>query len=125
VFALFWATSGHQAAAAVGVFAFGFNGFAMGTAIQARAIMAAGGGASMVAASQQAAFNVGNAVGALLGGGVIALGFGFRAPILVAGLLALSGLAVMLLAERLDRTGRLPVDAPALQQPQTVQVAAA
>jgi len=124
VFTLFWATSGHPVAAAAGVFAFGFNGFAMGTAIQARAILAAGGGASLVAASQQAAFNVGNAIGAFLGGTVIALGLGFRAPILVAGVLALLGLVVMLLAERLDRSGRLPVEPADHHQAQLVEVAA-
>lgn len=124
VFTLLWATSAHPVAAAVGVFAFGFNGFAMGTAIQARAILAAGGGASMVAASQQAAFNVGNAIGASLGGAVIALGFGFRAPILVAGVLALLGLGVMLLAERLDRDGRLPVESPVVVQPEPVEALA-
>jgi DHA1 family inner membrane transport protein len=124
VFMLFWLTSSHPVAAAVGVFAFGFNGFAMGTAIQARAILAAGGGASLVAASQQAAFNVGNAIGASLGGAVIALGFGYRAPILVAAVLALLGLAVMLAAERLDRTGRLPVEAVAMAHPEPAQLAA-
>ena len=124
VFTLLWATSAHPVAAAVGVFAFGFNGFAMGTAIQARAILAAGGGASMVAASQQAAFNVGNAIGASLGGAVIALGFGFRAPILVAGVLALLGFGVMLLAERLDRDGRLPVEPPVVVQPEPVEALA-
>ena len=77
----------------------------------------------MVAASQQAAFNVGNAIGAFLGGIVIALGFGFRAPILVAGVLALLGLLVMLLAERLDRSGRLPVDAT-VPRPEPVQAMA-
>lgn len=112
VFGLFWATSGSGLAAALGVFAFGFIGFAMGTAIQARAIIAAGGGPSMVAASQQAAFNVGNALGAFLGGSVIALGWGYRAPILAAALLALTGLVVLLVAERLDRSGRLPVEVP-------------
>jgi DHA1 family inner membrane transport protein len=111
VFGLFFLGSGNQVAAAAGVFACGFTGFAMGIAVQARAIIAAGGGASMVAASQQAAFNVGNALGAFLGGAVLALGWGYRAPILVAAVLALLGLAVMVLAERLDRSGRLPVAA--------------
>jgi predicted MFS family arabinose efflux permease len=110
----------------VGVFAFGFNGFAMGTAIQARAILAAGGGASMVAASQQAAFNIGNALGAFLGaflgGSVIAVGLGYRAPILVAALLALVGLVVLLVAQRLDHSGRLPVEAPvAVIEPSAAQ----
>jgi MFS transporter, DHA1 family, inner membrane transport protein len=124
VFTLFWVTSPHPVAAAVGVFAFGFNGFAMGTAIQARAIIAAGGGASMVAASQQAAFNVGNAIGASLGGAVIAVGFGYRAPILLAGLLAVLGLAVLLVAERLDRNGRLPVEAAVTAPSEPVGAAA-
>jgi len=124
VFGLFFLTSGHQVAAAAGVFACGFTGFAMGIAIQARAILAAGGGASMVAASQQAAFNVGNALGAFLGGAVLSLGWGYRAPILVAGVLAMLGLAVMLLAERLDRNGRLPV-APAAAPGRAVPVAVA
>jgi DHA1 family inner membrane transport protein len=98
----------------------------MGTAIQARAIMAAGGGASMVAASQQAAFNIGNATGAFLGGTVIAAGLGYRAPILVAGLLALLGLAVMLVADRLDRSGRLPVEPPVVERaPAPVEAMAA
>lgn len=124
VFTLLWLTSSHPVAAAVGVFAFGFNGFAMGTAIQARAILAAGGGASMVAASQQAAFNVGNAIGASLGGAVIALGFGYQAPILAAAVLALLGLAVMLVAEKLDRSGRMPVEAVAVAHPEPAQAAA-
>ena len=125
VFTLFWATSANPVVAAVGVFAFGFNGFALGTAIQARAILAAGGGASLVAASQQAAFNVGNAIGAFLGGTVIAAGLGYRAPILVAGLLALLGLGVMLVAERLSRSGRLPVEVPVRHRPEAVEVAPA
>jgi DHA1 family inner membrane transport protein len=124
VFVLFWATSGSAVAAAVGVFAFGFNGFAMGTAIQARAILAAGGAASLVAASQQAAFNVGNALGAFLGGSVIALGLDYRAPILVAAVLALVGLVAMLVAERLDHDGRLPVEAPVAEHAQAEAVPA-
>ena len=75
-------------------------------------------------ASQQAAFNVGNAIGASLGGAVIAMGFGFRAPILVAGGLALLGLGVMLLAERLDHVGRLPVEPPVVAQPEPVEALA-
>jgi len=78
----------------------------------------------MVAASQQAAFNVGNAIGASLGGAVIALGFGYRAPVLLAGLLAVLGLAVLLVAERLDRNGRLPVEAAVVAPSEPVGAAA-
>jgi len=74
--------------------------------------------------AQQAAFNVGNALGAFLAGAVIAAGFGYRAPILVAGLRALLGLGLLLVAERLHRNGRLPVEAPVREQPPAIPAAA-
>ncbi|MGO3210935.1 MAG: hypothetical protein ACTIJK_14190, partial [Brachybacterium sp.] len=43
----------------------------------------------------QAAFNVANALGAVLGGAVIAAGFGYRAPMLVAIVLASLGFALV------------------------------
>ncbi len=110
VFVLLFALAQHPAAAAAGVFAFAFTGFSMSSAIQTRAIVAAGGGASMASAAIQAAFNTGNALGAFLGGVVIGAGFGYAAPALVAAALAAAGLAVLAWATRWDRTGRAPVD---------------
>lgn len=49
------------------------------------------------------AFNVGNAIGPTLGAGVIALGWGFKAPVLVAILLALAALVVVAVAIRFER----------------------
>ncbi|GAB7191652.1 MFS transporter [Kineococcus sp. NUM-3379] len=110
VFAAFAALGTSRPATAVAVFGFGFVGFSMATAIQTRAIVAAGGGAGMVAAAQQAGFNIGNALGAFLGGLVIDLGFGYRSPMVVATVLTVAGLAVAVHAHRLDRTGRVPLE---------------
>jgi len=76
--------------------------------VQTRLIQAAGSAALMGAATNHAAFNVGNSIGAALGGLVIASGWGYVAPAWVALVLAalgLLGLGASLLWER--RTGRL------------------
>ncbi|GAA4984691.1 MFS transporter [Kineococcus glutinatus] len=110
VFALFALAGGSRAATAAAVFGFGFAGFAMTTSIQTRAIVAAGGGAGMVAAAQQAAFNTGNALGAYLGGLVLDLGLGYRSPMVVAAVLTLAGLGVLGVSLRAERTGRAPLE---------------
>ena len=110
VFAVFALTGGGRVAAAACVFGFGFVGFSMSTAIQTRAIVAAGGGAGMVAAAQQAAFNTGNAMGAYVGGLVIDLGWGMRAPMVVAAVLTLGGLVLLRASQWADRTGRALLD---------------
>jgi DHA1 family inner membrane transport protein len=50
------------------------------------------------------ALNMGNALGAFLGGVVIAVGFGFVAPAWVGVLLALGGLGIALFSLRLERS---------------------
>ncbi|MGI4893533.1 MAG: MFS transporter [Janthinobacterium lividum] len=110
VFALLFFFAGNKIAAATGIFLFAFIGFVMSAPIQTRGILAAGGGASMVSAAMQAAFNVGNAFGAFLGGVVIDAGLGFSSPALVAAVLALLGLAIMAEATRVDKNGSAPID---------------
>jgi MFS transporter, DHA1 family, inner membrane transport protein len=110
VFGLIFLFAGNKIAAAVGVFLFAFIGFVMSAPIQTRGILAAGGGASMAAAAMQAAFNIGNAMGAFLGGVVIDAGFGFSSPALVAMVLALLGLVIMIEATRVDKNGRAPLN---------------
>ncbi|MGO2634102.1 MAG: MFS transporter [Galactobacter sp.] len=76
--------------------------------VQTRLISAAGKSPLMGAATNHAAFNVGNSLGAALGGAVIAAGFGYRAPGWVGVTLAalgFAGLVVSLVWER--KTGRL------------------
>ena len=65
-----------------------------------------GAGQSLASSFNIAAFNLGNAVGAWLGGAVIAHGLGLGALTWVAALLPLSALAVAGLALRLDRAPR-------------------
>ncbi|CCI54386.1 Putative MFS transporter (fragment) [Nostocoides jenkinsii Ben 74] len=92
---------------AVGLFSAGFAvGFAamyVGPAIQARLIDASGDAPLLGASMNHSAFNVGNTLGAVLGGQVIAAGFGYRAPALVGVVLALGGLALALISVQLER----------------------
>jgi len=110
VFVFIFFTADHRVTAAAGVFLFAFAGFSMSSSIQTRAIVAAGGGASMASAALQAAFNIGNALGAFLGGLVIDAGFGLASPALVAAGLATLGLLITVWATRMDTTGRAPLD---------------
>jgi len=64
---------------------------------------ASGAGQGLASSFNIAAFNLGNAIGAWLGGFVIDHGPGLGAVTLVAGLVPLAALAVALLALRLDR----------------------
>ncbi|WP_432496652.1 MFS transporter [Kineococcus gypseus] len=110
VYLALFAVASSPVAAAAGVFAFAFVAFSMSSAIQTRAMVAAGGGASMAAAAMQAAFNTGNAAGAFLGGAVIDAGLGYASTALVAAGLSVLGLGVLAVATRADATGRAPLD---------------
>ena len=61
-------------------FLIGGTGSVLNPAIQARIMRIAGDAELLGAATNHAAFNVGNALGAALGGAVIAAGFGYLAP---------------------------------------------
>jgi DHA1 family inner membrane transport protein len=87
------------AAAVVLLVLFGMVGFAIGPVVQNRVIEAAKvPGGSLVAAANQAAFNLANALGAALGAGVLSAGLGYTAPIWVGAVLALAGAGVAVLA---------------------------
>ena len=77
-------------------------------ALQTRLMDVAGDAQSLAAAGQHAALNVANALGAWLGGLVIAAGFGFTAPAVVGALLALAGLGVLAASVLLERRESLP-----------------
>jgi len=85
--------------------------------IQARIIRTAGDAALLGAATNHAAFNVGNALGAALGGAVIASGFGYLAPAWLGVALAAIGFALALWSLAIDRgpdTAAQPVIATVL-----------
>lgn len=90
---------------AVGVFAFatGAASAVLSPSIQSRLMDVAGDNQSIGAALNHSALNIGNSLGALLGGVVIAAGWGFPAPAWVGAGLALAGLAIALTSLGLER----------------------
>jgi DHA1 family inner membrane transport protein len=71
--------------------------------LQLRLMSVAGDAQTLGAAMNHSSLNIGNALGAWLGGVVIAAGWGYRAPSLVGVVLALAGLAVLLLSASVHR----------------------
>ncbi|MDO9457728.1 MFS transporter [Nocardioides sp.] len=71
--------------------------------LQLRLMDVAGEAQTLGAAMNHASLNVANALGAWLGGLVIAAGYGYRAPALVGIALSVGGLLVILVAARLQR----------------------
>ena len=69
-------------------------------AIQTRLMDVAGDNQSIAAALNHSALNIGNSLGAFLGGAAISLGFGYTAPEWVGAVLAVLGLAIVLTAYR-------------------------
>ena len=78
-------------------------GFAAGPAIQTRLMDVAADAQTLAAASNHSAFNIANALGAWLGGLVIAWGYGFAATGFVGALLSVAGMAVFAVSFLLDR----------------------
>jgi DHA1 family inner membrane transport protein len=81
---------------AVCVFAVGAVTSALAPTVQSRLMSVAGDNQSIAAALNHSALNIGNALGAFLGGVVIAGGLGFVAPIWVGVILASAGLGLAL-----------------------------
>ena len=78
-------------------------GFAAAPATQTRLMDVAREGQTMAAASMHSAFNIANALGAWLGGRVIAHGYGYPATGYVGALLSLVGLCVFAVSYGLER----------------------
>lgn len=73
--------------------------------LQLRLMDVAGDAVTLGAAMNHAALNIANALGAWLGGLVIAGGYGYRAPALVGAALAAAGVAILLVSALLHRRG--------------------
>jgi DHA1 family inner membrane transport protein len=89
--------------AVIGIFLFAFTALSIVPTLQSRIVTLADGAANLVAASIQAAFNISNSLGALIGGIVIAAGLGYAAPNLASAGLALVGLVIAAVAWRFDQ----------------------
>ncbi|MCJ9694815.1 MFS transporter [Rhizobium sp. PRIMUS64] len=81
-------------------------GFAAGPALQTRLMDVAADAQTLAAASNHSAFNIANAIGAWLGGLVIAAGYGFAATGYVGAVLSFLGLFVFAASQRLERRDR-------------------
>lgn len=89
--------------AAITIALFGAAGFATVPPLQARVLAKAEGAPALASAANIAAFNLGNAGGAWLGGQAIEAGLGYTAPNWIGAALAAAGLAVALVSGLLDR----------------------
>ncbi|GAA1946606.1 MFS transporter [Microbacterium deminutum] len=86
------------------VFATGFVSSVLSPTIQTRLMDVAQDNQSIAAALNHSALNIGNALGAFLGGLAIAVGWGFAAPAWVGVVLALGGLGIALASIALERS---------------------
>lgn len=77
------------------VFLIGASGSSMVPGLQTRLMDVAADAQTLAASLNHAAFNLANAIGAAVGGAVIAAGFGYTAPAAVGGVLALGGMVVL------------------------------
>ena len=89
--------------AAATVLLIGASGSLCLPALQTRLMDVAGDAQTLAAAGQHAALNVANALGAFLGGLVLAAGLGWTSPAVVGALLGVGGLAVLLASDLLER----------------------
>ncbi|MFF3722893.1 MFS transporter [Streptomyces erythrochromogenes] len=104
--------------AAVTLAAFGAIGFATVPPLQARVMQQAAGAPALASAANIAAFNLGNALGAWLGGLAVAHGLGWTSPTWIGAGLAAAGLGTAALSGHLDRrSGRGPRPLPTEQFP--------
>jgi DHA1 family inner membrane transport protein len=94
----------HQPApATITILLFGITGFATVPPFQARMMAKAAAAPTLASTVNIAAFNLGNAIGAWLGGLAIAAHFGYAAPNVVGALLVLAGLGTAVFSGTLDR----------------------
>lgn len=106
VLVVFVFTAHAQLPAAITIAVFGAAGFATVAPLQARVMSKAAGAPALASAANIAAFNLGNAAGAWLGGLAIEHGLGYTSPNWIGAALAASGLVVAIISGRLDRTHR-------------------
>ncbi|MFJ2867900.1 MFS transporter [Kitasatospora sp. NPDC087314] len=94
-----------KVAAIVTIPLIGLFGFATVAPLQKRVMDQAAGAPTLASAANIAAFNLGNALAAWLGGLVISAGLGYAAPNWVGGLLTVVALGVTVFSAALDRRG--------------------
>ena len=114
VAAAFLGADHNRVTAAIAIFLFPLTALAGLPTLQGRIIALAGGAPNLAAASIQAAFNIANSIGAYLAGLAISAGYGYSSANVVAAILVAIGLALALVATRVER--RRNADSPALSE---------
>ncbi len=102
VLVFFAATAQNKAATVISLILMGGFGFAITPGVQTRIMSYAAAAPTMASGANIAAFNVGNALGAYIGGLTIAAGLGFTSPIWAGAVMTAAGLGVLIAATRLD-----------------------
>ncbi|MBM9510284.1 MFS transporter [Actinacidiphila acididurans] len=108
VLAVFWVTSTVPALSVITLFAFGAVGFSIIPSLQARIQAVALAAPTLALSVNVSAFNLGNGLGAWLGGAVMDRGFGVRAVTLTGSAAAALSLAFIALSSRMDRRSTAP-----------------
>ncbi|PST82177.1 MFS transporter [Pedobacter yulinensis] len=98
-----------QIPALIMTFVTGAVAFALAAPIQMLMINTAKGSEMLAAAASQASFNIGNALGAFLGGLPLVYGFGYTAPATVGAGMALAGAFFAFMLLRMVRSGKSQV----------------
>jgi len=115
------ATSHNKITAVISLALLGLIAAAAIPSLQTRVLDKAVGAEAMGSAANVAAFNLGNAVGPLLGGLAIDAGLGYTAPLWVGALLGAAGLGVALVSGAVDHRTSAAVRNPA-EVPATARV---
>ena len=108
VLVAFALTARSQGATIASLVLLGGFGFATVPGLQMRVMSYASEAPTLASGANIAAFNLGNALGALLGGLTISAGLGYTSPIWAGAVVTAAGLAVMLVAAARARRSRLP-----------------
>ena len=112
VLVAFALSAGSQVLTIASIVLLGAFGFATVPGLQMRIMNHAGNAQTIASSANIAAFNLGNALGAWLGGVTIAAGLGFVAPIWAGAGLTASGLALLVAADVLDARRGAPRTTP-------------
>ena len=106
VLAVFALTATSQVVTVVSLFLMGAFGFATVPGLQLRIMGHAAGAPNMASAANIAAFNIGNALGAWVGGLTIGAGLGYLSPLWAGAGITLVALVALLVATGLERRGQ-------------------
>lgn len=110
VLAGFALTAGSKPATVASLVLMGGFGFATVPGLQMRIMAWASHAQTLASGANIAAFNVGNALGAWLGGLAISAGLGYTSPLWVGAVMTVAALAVQLVATAWARRVPLPTD---------------